>query len=401
MTTSTETQNLPSNVPPERVVDFDMFAPGDISNGLQAAWAGLQDNGHGLVWTPRNGGHWIAVRGNLIKEVFENHETFSSKCPFLPKEAGEQYSFIPTSLDPPEHRPYRKVLNAAVGPGSIRRIEGEIEGIAAGLIESIVAEGKCDFTKAFAEIFPVEVFLRLVDLPSSDSARLKYIADQMTRPDGTMTMTEATNLFFDYLGPVIDERRENPGPDAISAVVTSTVEGRPLTQDECLRICGLLLLAGLDTVVNFLSFMMQHLAENPSDRQTLVDNPELIDNAAEELLRRYGLVADARIINGDSEMDGATLLDGDMVAVPTMLFGLDPQVTGCPMDVDLRRKDPEHFTFGHGVHHCAGSYLARKEITTTLKEWLARIPDFEIVPGEKIEHRSGIVGAVVSLPLQW
>lgn len=401
MTTSIDIENLPSNVPADRVVDFDMFAPADIGSGLQAAWAGLQQSEHGLVWTPRNGGHWIAVRGQLLKEVFENHETFSSKCPFLPKEAGEQYSFIPTSLDPPEHRPYRKVLNNAVGPGSIRRIEGDIEQIAADLIDSLVADGKCDFTKAFAEIFPVEVFLRLVDLPSSDSARLKYIADQMTRPDGTMTMSEATNLFFDYLEPIINERRANPGPDAISAVVQSSVNGLPLTQDECLRICGLLLLAGLDTVVNFLSFMMQHLAENPSDRKKLVDNPDLIDNAAEELLRRYGLVADARIVNGNSEMDGATLLDGDMIAVPTMLFGLDPQVARCPMDVDLNRKDPEHFTFGHGVHHCAGSYLARYEIRTTLKEWLARIPDFEVVPGENVRHQSGIVGAVVGLPLQW
>lgn len=401
MTTSIDIDNLPANVTADRVVDFDMFAPAEIGNGLQEAWAGLQRNGNGLVWTPRNGGHWIATRGHLLKEVFENHESFSSKCPFLPKEAGEQYSFIPTSLDPPEHRPYRKVLNTAVGPGSIRRIEGDIEKIAADLIDGLVAEGKCDFTKAFAEIFPVEVFLRLVDLPSSDSAHLKYIADQMTRPDGTMTMTEATNLFFDYLGPIIDERRANPGPDAISAVVQSTVNGNPLTQDECLRICGLLLLAGLDTVVNFLSFMMQHLAENPSDRQKLVNNPDLIDNAAEELLRRYGLVADARIVNGDTEMDGVTLLDGDMIAVPTMLFGLDPQVAKCPMDVDLNRKDPEHFTFGHGVHHCAGSYLARYEIRTTLKEWLARIPEFEIAPDEKVKHQSGIVGAVVGLPLQW
>ncbi|MGH3892114.1 MAG: cytochrome P450 [Rhodococcus qingshengii] len=401
MTTSIDIDQLPDNVSADRVVDFDMFAPAEIGSGLQEAWAELQRSEYGLVWTPHNGGHWIATRGQLLKEVFENHASFSSKCPFLPKEAGEQYSFIPTSLDPPEHRPYRKVLNTAVGPGSIRRIEGDIDKIAADLIDGLVAEGKCDFTKAFAEIFPVEVFLRLVDLPSSDSAHLKYIADQMTRPDGSMTMAEATDLFFDYLGPIIDERRANPGPDAISAVVQSTVDGNPLTQDECLRICGLLLLAGLDTVVNFLSFMMQHLAENPADRKKLVDHPDLVDNAAEELLRRYGLVADARIVNGDTEMDGATLLDGDMIAVPTMLFGLDPQVATCPMDVDLNRKDPEHFTFGHGVHHCAGSYLARYEIRTTLKEWLARIPEFEVVPNEKIRHQSGIVGAVVGLPLQW
>ncbi|MFC9841418.1 cytochrome P450 [Rhodococcus sp. NPDC127530] len=401
MTATIDLENVPTNVPLDRIVDFDIFAPPGIDNGLQESWAELQKSDHSLMWTPRNGGHWIAISGQLLKEVFENHESFSSKCPFLPREAGEQYSFIPTSLDPPEHKPYRKVLNAAVGTASVRRIEGEIQTIAADLIDTLAAKGGCNFTKDFAEIFPIEVFLRLVDLPSTDAARLKYIGDQMTRPDGTMTMAEATDQFFEYLGPFIDERRANPGPDAISAVVQSSVNGKPLSQDECLKICGLLLLAGLDTVVNFLSFMMQHLAENPANRQRLVDNPELIDQATEELLRRYGVVSDARIVNGDTTLDGASLLDGDMVAVPTMLFGIDPKRAGCPMDVDFDRKDTEHLTFGHGVHHCAGSYLARYEITTTLRAWLARIPNFEVVPGEKVRHQSGIVGAVVGLPLQW
>ena len=154
-------------------------------------------------------------------------------------------------------------------------------------------------------------------------------------------------------------------------------------------------------MVNFLSFMMQHLAENPADCTKLVDYPDLIDNAVEELLHRYGLVTDARIVNGDNEMEGATLLDGDMIAVPTMLFDLDPQVAMCPMNVDLNRKDPENFTFGHGVHRCTGSHLARYEIGTTPKERLACIPEFEVVPNEKIRHQSGIVGAVVGAPLQW
>jgi camphor 5-monooxygenase len=392
---------VPENVPADRVVDFDMFDPPEIDKGLQEAWASLQSDEHGVVWTPRNGGHWIATKGPLLKEIFENHGTFSSRCPFLPKEAGEQYSFIPTSLDPPEHQPYRKILNDAVGPGTIRRIEPEIRQIAKDLIASIRDRGSCDFTTDYAQIFPIEVFLKMVDLPVEDAPHLKYIGDQMTRPDGSMTMAEAIGKFDEYLTPFVDERRESPGNDPISRIVHGTVDGRQLTQSECLRIGGLVLLAGLDTVVNFLSFMMQHLAEHADDRRYLIENPKSIPSATEELLRRYGLVADARIVNGTADIDGVTMKDGDMIAIPTMLYGLDASLTKCPMDVDLTRSKIEHLTFGHGVHRCAGAYLARTEIQTTLREWLENIPEFEIVPGENIRHASGIVGTVLSLPLQW
>ncbi|WP_105034183.1 cytochrome P450 [Cryobacterium aureum] len=395
-------QLAPDNVPVDRVVDFDMFNPPHIDKGMQEAWTSLQSHGeHGLVWTAHNGGHWIATKGHLVKEIFENNKTFSSECPFLPKEAGEQYSFIPVSMDPPEHQPYRKIINDAVGPGTIRRIEPEIRQVAKDLIATIRERGSCDFTKDYAEIFPIEIFLKLLNLPSTDAARLKYIGDQMTRPDGSMTMAEAHDHFFDFLAPFIDERRKSPGDDPISTIVHSTVDGRPLTQDECLRLCGLLLLAGLDTVVNFLSFMMQYLAEHPDDCRYLIENPNSIPTATEELLRRFGLVSDARIVKGTKDIDGVTLKDGDMVAIPSMLYGLDPNVTECPLDVDFTRSKVEHLTFGHGVHRCAGSYLARVEIQTTIRAWLESIPDFEIVPGETVRHASGIVGTVLNLPLQW
>jgi camphor 5-monooxygenase len=392
---------LPDNVPADRVVDFDMFNPPHIDEGLQEAWTKLQTPGeHGLVWTAHNGGHWIVTSGALLKTMLETPETFSSKCPFLPREAGESYSFIPTSMDPPEHTPYRKIINDAIGPG-MRRMEPEVRQIARDLITSIHGRGSCDFTKEYAEIFPIEVFLKLVDLPSTDAARLKYIGDQMTRPDGSMTLDEAQNQFFGFLLPFIQERRESPGDDPISKIVHSQINGRALTDHECVRICALLLLAGLDTVVNFLSFIMQYLANHPDDRRYLIDNPKGIGSATEELLRRFALVSDARILNGTADVDGVTLQDGDLVAVPTMLYGLDPNVTQCPMDVDLRRPKPEHLAFGHGVHRCAGAYLARVEVQVTIREWLEQIPDFEIVPGETVRHASGIVGTVLNLPLRW
>lgn len=399
--TTTET-DLPANVPPERVVDFDMFSPPHIEQGAQEAWKHLQDPGmHDLVWTPHNGGHWIATRGSLIQQMFTDFEHFSSECPFLPREAGEQYSFIPTSMDPPEQRPYRRILNASVGPHTIDRIGEDIRKTARELIRDIRSAGSCDFTKEYAEVFPIKIFLMIVDLPLSDAPKLMYIGDQMTRPDGSMSMGEAIDLFFDYLSPFIDARMQKPGDDAISTVVQSQVNGRPITKDEALKICGLLLLAGLDTVVNFLSFTMHFLAEHPEQRRALAADPQLIPTATEELLRRFGLVSDARLIKKDITIDDVDLKSGDMVALPTMLYGLDDRKNKCPMDVDFGREEIDHITFGHGVHHCAGAHLARVEIQTTLEEWLAQIPEFEIADSSLVGYQSGIVSSMTSVPLRW
>lgn len=405
-TIQSDTLTLPDNVPPDRVVDFDVYfdtyaATGYEAGKFQSAYTRLLENKHGVVWTPRNGGHWIAKNGELLKIVLKDSAQFSSECIFVPRERGEQSNLIPASMDPPLHRPFRKVFNAAVGTPVVRRIEADIDRIAIDLIESLVPRRECDFTRDYATIFPIEVFLKLIDLPSSDAPKLKRIADQVTRPDGTMSVAEAMEQFVNYIDPVINERRKNPGGDAISILATSEVEGRPLTQDECHRVVAMMLVAGLDTVVNFLSFMLQHLAENPSDRKLLIDNPDLIDSAAEELLRRYGLVTTGRLVTEDIEFDGVTLRKDDIVLIPTLMSGLDPTITKCPMDVDLRREKPEHIAFGFGIHQCAGTYLARHEITTTMREWLSRIPDFEVVPNSIIEYQSGVVAAVGSLPLRW
>lgn len=392
----------PANVPADRVVDFDMYGPPFIEEGTQEAWKRLQSHSdRSLLWTPRNGGHWIAIRGDLIQHMFSDFKHFSSECPFLPREAGIEYSFIPTSMDPPEQRPYRQILNASVGPHVIDRIGEDIRSTAREIIEQIKSKGSCDFAKEYAEVFPIQVFLNIVDLPLDDAPRLKYIGDQMTRPDGTMTMGQAIDMFFDYLSPYIDERTQNPGPDAISTVVTSTVNGRPITKDEAQKICGLILLAGLDTVVNFLSFTMNFLGQNPDHRRQIAADPSIIPTATEELLRRFGVVSDARLVKKDIEIDGVTLKADDMVALPTVLYGIDDRKNKCPMDVDFARQDVTHITFGHGVHHCAGAHLARTEIQITLEEWFKAIPDFEVSDTSALGFQSGIVASMSSVPLQW
>lgn len=393
---------VPAHVPAERVVDFDMYRPEGIEDTLQVAWKRLHAPGiPDLVWTPCNGGHWIATRGDLIRKMFTDYEHFSSECPFIPKQAGEEYDFIPTSMDPPEHRPYRAIISSVVSLPVIERLEDAIRKIAVELVESLRAKGRANFTKDYAEPFPIQVFMKLVNLPESDVPKLKYLSDQITRPDGSMSLGEASQHLYDYLSPVIDERRAHPGDDAISAIVQGKVAGRIVTKEEAERMCGLLLVGGLDTVVNFLSFAMQFLAGSPAHRKQLIEQPEAIPTATEELLRRFSLVADGRVVKRDVEIDCVLLKQGDMVLIPQLLTGLDERENACPMHVDFAREKITHTTFGYGPHHCAGAHLARLEVAITLREWLARIPDFEVEPGAVITHQGGVVGSVRALPLVW
>ena len=109
----------------------------------------------------------------------------------------------------------------------------------------------------------------------------------------------------------------------------------------------------------------------------------------------------AAILSKDIVFHGVLLKKGDQISLPQLLTGLDERENKCPMHVDFSREKISHTTFGQGPHLCLGQHLARREIISTLTEWLARIPDFRIAPGAKITHSSGIVGSISALPLVW
>ena len=392
----------PDNVPADRVVDWDMYHPPGLEAGLHESWRQLHAPGVAdLVWTPRNGGHWIATRGRLIEQMFRDPEHFSSECIWLPKEAGEEYEFIPTSMDPPEQTPFRELINTGIGLRVAKSIEEPIRQRARSLISAVRESGGCNFPSAYAEPLAIGVFLTLVNLPEDDAPRLKRVVDQITRPDGSISMRAASQLLFDYLSPVIDARLRSPGGDVLSVILQGKVNGRPMTKAEAERVCGLLLLAGLDTVVNFLSFVFYYLAEHPQYQRLLGAQRASIPLAVEEFFRRLPLVADGRLVKHDMVVDGVRLKAGDMVLLPTMLHGLDERENPEPMKFDLQRQNARHSFFGNGPHRCAGLHIARAEVRITLEEWLAAIPRFELASGAKPRYHAGVVAMLDCLPLVW
>ncbi|WP_225009027.1 cytochrome P450 [Novosphingobium percolationis] len=396
------TGSIPANVPHDRIVDVDVYLPPEIENlGFHRAWAKVQAGRPAVVWSPRNEGHWIALSGEAIQQIQTDPDRFSSRVIVLPKSVGEQHGLIPTTIDPPEHRPYRALLNARLNPATVRGLDQTIRATAVDLIEGFIGEGHCNFTTQYSEIFPVRVFLAMVDLPEADAPTIRHWAACMTRPGMPMTFEEAKQAFFDYLGPVVDERSAHPADDMLSQMITADMDGRRLDRDEAVRLCTQVLIAGVDTVVNILGFIMAELAADKGLRQQLIAMGDALTPAVNELFRRFGLVTISREVRHDTEFHGVSLKAGDMICTPTQLHGLDPAQNDDPLAIDFTRRRARHSGFGSGPHMCPGQELARKEVAITLREWLARIPDFALGEDADLSPVPGIVGALRRVTLSW
>jgi cytochrome P450 len=394
-------KDVPAHVPPELVVHFDLYDPPGADVDFHGAWKVLQDCAPDIVWSTANGGHWIALRGKQISEIFADYQHFSSKIIIVPRERGDQIKVKPTTLDPPVHQPHRALLNAGLSPKAVRALEPEIRALVVSTIESFRTRGRCEFISEFAEVLPISIFMRMVNLPVSDVRFLKPWADQINRPDGSLEPSEVMRRFAEYLRPYVRARRAEPGSDLLSQIVTGLVNGEPLPESDAIELCTQVLIGGMDTVVSFLGFMMIFLARNPGHRHQLLEDRGLVWPAVDEFLRRFPIVQNGRVLVSDYEYCGVTMKAGDIVIMPGVLHGLDEREHADPLTVDFRRKSGAHSTFGNGAHRCPGAMLARTELRITLEEWLARIPEFRIAPGEEPITRGGIVGCVVKLPLQW
>jgi cytochrome P450 len=175
-----------------------------------------------------------------------------------------------------------------------------------------------------------------------------------------------------------------------------------LSVADSLSLATQIMIAGVDTVVNFLGFVILLLARDTEARQALAGKSGAeLTNAVQELFRRFGVVSIARTVRDDMEFHGVSLKKGELVCVPTVVHGLDERVNPDPMRVDFTRKAGRHSAFGSGPHMCPGAGLARKEIAITIEEWLRRIPDFRVAAESDLTCSGGIVAQINRIVLEW
>ena len=392
---------IPSHVPPERVRDVDLFNLPGASEDIHLAWKRIQDDAPDLYFTPRHGGYWVLNRAELMSQVWPDHEGFSSAHAVAIPHIPEVPPLIPIDTDPPTHRFFRQPINVAVSPRAIQGLTHEARQLAIELIEGFKAKGECEFVEDFAHYLPITIFLRLVDLPLSDRPWLMQRAEVMVRSPDVPARMQAFQELIGYLDGAVRQRAAAPGADLISQILQVKVGDRPITHDEAVNECSLVLFGGLDTVAGTMGFVARFLAMNPAHRRQLIDEPALIPQAIEELLRRHSIPSIGRRVTADTELDGVQLKAGDRVMITVCMHGLDERVWPDPLKVDFHRSVHEHLAFGKGVHKCPGANLARAELRVFLEEWLARIPEFSLKPGDPPVMASGAVAGMMRLPLVW
>jgi cytochrome P450 len=390
---------VPAHVPAHLVRDFDLYGFEGASVDVHAAWKAVQDNNPPIFFTPRYGGYWVFTRAEHLEAAWPDGELYSSAdsvaIPPIPKAAPP---LLPIDSDDPFHKFLRKPLNIALSPKAVNGLQPMARALAIELIEDLMPRGECDFVNEFSMIMPMEIFLRLVDLPSSDRPYLIGLVHRVTK---NANPADAMNEMYAYLDSWVRKRSENPGDDLLSQIVNLDAGGRPLTHNERIGYSSQVMFGGLDTVGGMMGMTMKHLAEHPADRCRLTDNPADIPMAIEEMFRRYTIPTVGRHLMRDVTIDGVTMNKGDRVMLPTMLHGLDERRWPDPMAVRIDRCPRDHMAFGLGTHRCPGANLARAELRIVLEEWLKRIPDFTIAENAEIKFITGAVAGLESLPLTW
>ena len=258
--------------------------------------------------------------------------------------------------------------------------------------------------------------LGLMGLPWDELETFLHLRDGILRPDRIdpnamfdaetrITVQRATGRdIYAYFDRVCDERERHPTSDILSHLVSVDIEGKRLTREEILDICFLFLIAGLDTVSDSLTCFYAFLANHPEHRRQIVDDPQVIPGAVEELLRWESPVpaGSPRIVTHDTELpNGVKVAAGSAVLVNYGAANIDESEFSDPFAVLFDRQPNRHIAFGAGVHRCLGSHLARRELRIALREWHRRIPEYSIKPGhEELVYPPGL-RSVENLTLVW
>lgn len=388
----------PAHVPADCVVDFDMYAPEGMGDDVHAAWKRLQ-GGPRFIWTPRNGGHWIATRGEDIARMMEEWEIFSYQAITIPQNPSPA---LPLETDPPRHGPLRAIISPLFAPATLKGAEAQARALAQRLIADLVPKGACEFMNDVARQVPIAVFLNLVDMPFDDREMLLSLAEVRVHSADPNAREQAKRTLLAYMKGVIDARRKNRGDDFISAVVHGKVDGKSLPDEDLQNMLSTVMFGGLHTIASASGFFMRFLATHPEHRAQLVADPSRIPTAVNELLRRHGVSNTSRLIAQDVTYHGVEFRKGERMTLPGSLVGLDDTLFPDALSVDFQRPNAgQHAAFGHGPHRCPGANLGRLELRIILEEWLARVPEFAVSKTEPVVVASGSVFGMSRLPLVW
>ena len=367
-------------------------------------------------WQP----FWAVTRHSEVAEIERQNVLFpnTETSVLLPeaalaqqKKSGVQIKSL-VHMDDPEHAKYRKLTNEWFKPSHLRKLfEARVGELAKRYVDRMAAFGnECDFARDVALYYPLHVIMSILGVPEEDEPRMLRLTQQLfgnedpefAGEDRNAALLAAALDFKQYFDRMTDDRRTHPREDIATVLSTAQIDGAPMPEIERLGYYMIVATAGHDTTSATLASGVEALMNNPDQLRALQQDPSLLDNAVEEMIRwgtplRHFL----RQATEDYTLRGAKIAAGDWLMLVYLSANRDDAVFTDPYRFDVRRKNAnEHIAFGTGVHFCLGAHLARMELKAFIRELLSRLESIE--PNGPSEHMiANFVGGLKRLPVRY
>ncbi|MDM5338690.1 cytochrome P450 [Fictibacillus enclensis] len=345
---------------------------------------------------------WHVFKYEHVKQVLSNYEFFSSEGPKTTisvgannKEGTSPDKINLVNVDPPRHRKSRSLLAAAFTPRSLKDWEPRIQRIADELVETMPRNTVVDIVDGLAAPLPSLVIAELFGVPIKDRFQFKHWVDILFQPYDKDNHEEidrkkqkAALEYYQYLYPIVLEKRVNLADDIISDLIRSEVDGEKFTDDEIVRTSMLILGAGVETTSHMLAnTFYSMLYDDPHLYEELHSNHELVPNTVEEMLRyRFHTSKRDRTVKQDNDLLGTPVKKGDVVVAWMSAANFDEEMFEDAFSLNIHRpNNKKNLTFGSGPHFCLGAPLARLELNIALKTFVQKFPGIQPVESFELE----------------
>ena len=407
------------------LADIDLADPDNYVERIPFEWFDELRHRAPVVWHEEpapNRGFWAVTRYDDLVAVHMDWETYSSESGAVSLEELDQRQLeirkTMLETDPPRHRELRNICNKRFSARSVGAYEGFIREVARRVLDQALPSGAFDFVSEISRELPIRFLCAIFTTPQEDAPQLIGWGDRMIGnqdPDFADLVVDREDTeeyrylpfrspaaleVFAYADRMRDERLAEPTDDIINALTVARSEG-VLNEQEFHNYFSLLMIAGNETTRHTITAGMLALMQDPEQTQLLKDDPSLIANATEEILRWATPVLHfRRTATRDVELRGQQIKAGDKVVTWYISANRDEEVFDDPYRFDVTRKPNDHVTFGPGgPHFCLGAHLARLETKILFQELLPRLSSIELAgPVERI--RSNFVNGIKRMPVR-
>jgi pentalenic acid synthase len=310
-------------------------------------------------------------------------------------------------MDSPQHTTYRRLLAPEFTAKRVKTMQADIQSIADSALARMLAGGPpADLVAAFAVPVPSLVTCRLLGLPDEDFDFFERKSAQMVSRDSTLEESSlAMAELRDRLDSLVVDKLDNPGDDLTSRLAGEALRCGQFSRDELVTTILFLVNASHETTSNMISLGTLALLEHPCQLAALLDDPSLLPNAVDQLMR-YLSIADMttpRIAVEDIEIGGTLIRAGDGIIPLLGSANRDPEAFQEPDQLDITCEGRRHVAFGHGAHRCLGERLARLQLEIALGSLFQQVPSLRVataVDTLPFKHQ-GLLWGLHELPVTW